>query len=189
MTRSAPIWRIGVDQRLGAEIARRRHIEILAEVVGDLPLGLIAVGLLGAVALQLSIRQRPNGIPSPMWPSTIASRGCSSNRPEPISRKRMHRGLVAERPGRAHEPGMAGIETRVARQRAARMQIERHVEPLDRRPERPVLRQVVVDRVVGIADLREAVDQRALEAELLDRALKLFDRARRGPASAARPAP
>jgi hypothetical protein len=56
------------------------------------------------------------------------------------------------------------------------MQIERHVEALDRPPERPVLRQVVVDGLVGSRDLRIAVDQRALEAELLDRALELRNR-------------
>src|ERR1700733_3219511 len=56
------------------------------------------------------------------------------------------------------------------------MQIERHVEPLRRRPERPVLRQVVIDRRVGVADLREAVHQRAAETQLFHAALKLARR-------------
>ena len=55
-------------------------------------------------------------------------------------------------------------------QRIARMQVERHVELGDRAPEWPVLRQVVVDRAVGLFGLREAVHQRADEAELLDAA-------------------
>ena len=71
---------------------------------------------------------------------------------------------------------MAFIDLGVARQRIARVQIERHVEPLDRRPERPVLRQIVIDGGVGVADLREAVDQRAAEAELLDAALEFARR-------------
>ena len=72
---------------------------------------------------------------------------------------------------------MALIDLGVARQRIARMQIERHVEPLDRRPERPVLRQVVIDRGLRVADLRKAVDQRAAKAELLDAAFEFARRA------------
>ena len=56
------------------------------------------------------------------------------------------------------------------------MQVERHVELGDRAPERPVLRQVVVERAVGLAGLREAVHQRADKAELLDAARQLTRR-------------
>jgi hypothetical protein len=85
----------------------------------------------------------------------------------------MHGGFGAECPGGAHEPRMPAITRYLAGQRIARMQIERHAEPLDLGPERPVLRQVVIDRAVGLADLREAVHQRALEAEVLDAAHEL----------------
>src|SRR5579883_3591076 len=85
----------------------------------------------------------------------------------------MHRRLVPERPGRAEQPGMALVDLRLARQRIARMQVERNVESLHRLPERPVLRQVVIDHAVGDAYLREAVDERAAEAELADAAGEL----------------
>ena len=68
---------------------------------------------------------------------------------------------------------MAFVLPGPARQRIARVQIERHVERLDRAPERPVLRQVVIGHVVRRCDLREAVDQRADQAELLDAAGEL----------------
>ncbi len=53
------------------------------------------------------------------------------------------------------------------------MQIEWNVELFDHAPERPVLRQIVIHRGVGRADLREAVDQGAPETEVLDAALQL----------------
>src|SRR5689334_310185 len=89
----------------------------------------------------------------------------------------MYRGLMGERPDRAEEPGMAVIDLAVARQRIARMQIERHVEPFDHGPERPKLRQIVVNDFVRSAGLRETVDQRAAKAKLLDAAFELARRA------------
>src|SRR5690348_13159638 len=89
----------------------------------------------------------------------------------------MDRGLVTERPNRTKEPRVSLVYLAVARQRIARMQIERHIEPLDRRPERPILRQVVMDNFVCIAGLREAVDQRSAETKLLDATLELPRRA------------
>src|SRR6202030_2785458 len=89
----------------------------------------------------------------------------------------MYRGLVAERPDRAEQPRVTFVDLGVARQWIARMQIERYVELFRHGPKRPVLRQVVIRRRLGIADLREAVDQRAAEAELLDAALQLARRA------------
>ena len=53
------------------------------------------------------------------------------------------------------------------------MQIKRHIEPLDHGPERPILRQVVIDDVVRTAPLRETVDQRAAKAKVLDATLEL----------------
>ena len=94
----------------------------------------------------------------------------------PHQAQRMNRGLLSERPGRAHQPGMAFIDRAVFRQRIARVQVERAVRSVRPGPERPVLRQVVIDRPLAVADLREAVDQRATEAERLDAALELLDR-------------
>ena len=56
------------------------------------------------------------------------------------------------------------------------MQIKRHAKPLDLRPEWPELRHVVIDRGVGRADLRKAVDENALEIERADATLQLRDR-------------
>src|SRR6516165_3611508 len=56
------------------------------------------------------------------------------------------------------------------------MQIEGNVEALDRLPERPILRPVVVHHHPRIPGLRIAVDQRAFESELLDAALQLLRR-------------
>ena len=67
-------------------------------------------------------------------------------------------------------------ELRIARLRIARVQIERHVKRLDRAPERPVLRQVVVSDVVGRTDIGKAVDQGADETEVVDAALQLGNR-------------
>src|SRR3974390_931314 len=89
----------------------------------------------------------------------------------------MNRRLLAECPDRTQQPGMAFVDLAVARQRIARMQIERYIKPLDRRPERPILRQVVMDNFVAIAGLRETVDQRAAEAKILDATLELPRRA------------
>ncbi len=68
---------------------------------------------------------------------------------------------------------MAFVELAPARQRIARVQIERHAERFHRFPERPVFRQVVIEHVLRRAALREAVDQRADHAELLDAARQL----------------
>ena len=55
------------------------------------------------------------------------------------------------------------------------MQVEGQAGFFDRRPERPVLRQVVIEWLLAV-DLREAVDQRAAEAERVDAALEFCDR-------------
>src|SRR6266511_4833458 len=88
--------------------------------------------------------------------------------------QRMHGGLGRECPTRPVKPRMPVIAGNTARQRIAWMQVERNVEALDRVPERSVLRQVVIEG--GASDLREAVDEHAPEAELLDAALKLSRR-------------
>src|SRR5262245_63382754 len=71
---------------------------------------------------------------------------------------------------------MAIVARDAAGKRIARMQIKRHAEAFDDSPEWPVLRQIVIDRGVGPFDLREAVDQRAPEAEVVDTTLKLARR-------------
>ena len=70
---------------------------------------------------------------------------------------------------------MSFVDLRPGRQRVARMQVERHVELLDRGPERPISLEVVVGRRVGIADLGEAVGERAAEAEIAHAALEFAD--------------
>jgi hypothetical protein len=90
--------------------------------------------------------------------------------------KRVDRRLLSERPGRPEQPGMAGIDPGIFRQRIAGMQIEGNVELLDLLPERPILRHVIVDWRLMIGDLRKSVDQRAAESERLDTALEFCDR-------------
>src|SRR6267143_4929021 len=88
----------------------------------------------------------------------------------------MHRGLLPECPRRAHEPAVPLVDRSVLGQGIARMKVEGHVERFDNAPERPVLWQVVVNGAVRVADLREAVHQRALEAEILYAAPELAAR-------------
>src|ERR1051325_9178042 len=88
----------------------------------------------------------------------------------------MNGGLLTERPGRPHQPRMSLVNRTVLRQWIARVQIEGQAGVLDRGPERPVLWQIVIDRPLAVAGLREAVDQRAAEAERLDAAVELLDR-------------
>src|SRR5258708_35501796 len=68
---------------------------------------------------------------------------------------------------------MALVDLRRARQRIARMQVERHVELLALGQESGVALVVEVDHRVRIADLGEAVHQGAAEAELLHAAPEL----------------
>ena len=55
------------------------------------------------------------------------------------------------------------------------MQIERKAGLFDLGPKRPILREVVIDRLPAVANLRKPVDQRAAEAERLDAALQFDD--------------
>ena len=71
---------------------------------------------------------------------------------------------------------MTFVDFRVTWQRIARMQIKRHVQALHRRPERPELRQVVIDRCVGVINLRKTVDQRAPKTKLLHAAFEFSRR-------------
>ncbi len=91
----------------------------------------------------------------------------------------MQRGFGGKAPGRAEQPGMSIIKRAHSRHRRSRMQVERDVEALDHAPERPILRQIVVERRAGAGELAVSVHQRALEAELLDAALELLRRALR----------
>jgi hypothetical protein len=88
--------------------------------------------------------------------------------------QRMHGGLGVKRPIRPKQPVVALVGRDRTGQRIARMQVERHAEVRDRLPERPVLRQVVIERAVGLTGLGKAVHQRADEAELLHAARQLF---------------
>ena len=186
--RSAPISSMAFEQGLGVEIARRGDIEIFAEIVADRFLRRIFVAVVDPAIGVVDPPQRVRQVLAQMAENDLQPRmgveQAGAHQPQ-----RMHRGLLRERPDRPEQPGMAVVDLRVARQRIARMQIERHVEPLHRRPERPVLRQVVIDRGVVVVDLRKAVDQRAAETEFLHAALELAGRARRDPASPARQGP
>ena len=101
---------------------------------------------------------------------------------------RERRGLDREAPGGAQQHRkilgvllVVGVDHRRMRHRG--MQIDRHVERLGAREDRPVA--LVVDEL----PVREAVDHRALEAERLDAARKLVGRRRRiAVGSAAKPA-
>ena len=65
-------------------------------------------------------------------------------------------GLDAERPRGAPQPWVAVVDRYPARQRVARVEIERHVQRFDGRPERPVDRVVVIDDGLGVAHLRNS---------------------------------
>src|SRR5260221_13351060 len=82
--------------------------------------------------------------------------------------QRVNRGFLTKGPGRPHQPRMAFIDSRIFRQRIARMQIERKAGLFDLGPEWPILREVVIDRLPAVANLRKPVDQRAAEAERFD---------------------
>ena len=68
---------------------------------------------------------------------------------------------------------MARVDLRGARQRIARMQVERHVELFAFGPEAVVARIVEVDHGIDRLHLREPVHQRAAESELLHAAHEL----------------
>src|SRR6185437_16554902 len=89
--------------------------------------------------------------------------------------QRVHGGFGVERPVRAKQPRMPFVNLRAARQRVAWMQIERNVERFDGAPERAVLGRVVIDRAIGLFDLRETIYQRATKSELLDATIEFGD--------------
>ena len=90
--------------------------------------------------------------------------------------ERMDGGFLAERPARPHQPGMAVVDPGIAGQRVARMEGEGYAEIGTDRPERPVLRQVVIEQVIAALDLGESVGQRADETEFPDAARQLGGR-------------
>ncbi len=158
-----------VDERRRREIARRRDVEVLAEIMADAVLGRIVVPRLHPAVAAVDAPQIDRDALAEMAEHDLELRAfveqARADQPQ-----RVHRGLGVERPVRPEQPVMAFVHFRPARQRVARVQIERHVERLDRAPERPVLRQVVIEHGVRRAGLGKAVDQRADKAELLDAA-------------------
>lgn len=52
------------------------------------------------------------------------------------------------------------------------MQIERDIQCLDSSPEGPILRHVVIHRVVQVSDLRESIDQRTDKSKVLHAAFR-----------------
>ena len=165
----------GIDQRLGAEIARSGQEEVGVEVVADLLFRLVLRRRLDPAVAMIDAPHAVGQAFAHVAQDDLEFRmGIEQARSHQA--QRMNRRLLSERPGRAHQPRMSFIDRAVFRQRIARVQIEGQAGLLDRRPERPVLRQVVIDRPLAVADLREAVDQRATETERLDAALELLDR-------------
>src|SRR5215471_1466987 len=81
--------------------------------------------------------------------------------------QRMYRRFRGEGPGRPEQPSVTFIERRGYRRRP-RVQIERNVECFDRAPERPILRQIVMQHARRLIRLRVAIHQRAFESEFLD---------------------
>ena len=80
--------------------------------------------------------------------------------------QRVDRGFDRETPGRGHQPAMALVVARRGGNLHPGMEIEGHVEFRDGGPEAAVFGDVVVDRAVRLVLLGEAVDHRALEAEV-----------------------
>src|SRR5579863_690871 len=82
--------------------------------------------------------------------------------------KCVNRSFDRESPGRAGEPCVSFVGLLARFERQAGMKIERHVEVLNRGPERTVLRKVVEHCGIGDTNLRESIYERAAEAQLLD---------------------
>ncbi len=161
-----------IDQRLRAEVARGGQVEILVEIVAQLALRGVA---LGHVHPGVAVVHAPHVVGQ-------AFAEVAQDDPEagvPVEQaagheaQRMHGGFLRERPGGAHQPGMALVDLRPAGDGVARVQVEGRVQPFHGGPEIAVLRRVVIDHVLGRADLREAVDQRTAEAQVLHAALQL----------------
>src|SRR4051812_1751886 len=137
-----------VDQRLRAEVARRGGVEVGVEVVDDLVLRLVLVPPLHP---RVAVVDAPHAVRQAF--AHVAEHdldlGVLVEETRADEAQRVHRGFLAEGPGRPYEPRMAVINLRVCRQWVARMQIEGIAELLDLRPERPVLRQVEIHGDVG----------------------------------------
>src|SRR5262249_51707695 len=88
----------------------------------------------------------------------------------------MHRGLNTERPGGTHKPRMSLIYGLTVWEWIARMQIQRHIQFFNFRPEWPITKIVQINHCVGIADLREAVHHGSLKAEIFDAPRQFDDR-------------
>ena len=157
------------------EIARRGEMKVLAEIMTDAVLGGVFVRRLHPAVAAVDAPELHRDALAEMAEHHLQLRmfveQAAADQPQ-----RMHRGLRRKRPVRPEQPGMAFVLLGPARQRIARMQIERHVERLDRAPERPVLRQIVIGHVIRRCRLREAVDQRTDKPEFLDAARELSGR-------------
>src|SRR5207248_5881852 len=83
---------------------------------------------------------------APLFPYTTLFRSWMPvEEPAGHEPQRMHRRLLPEGPCRPEKPGVPFVDLGGRRQRIARMEIERHVEPLAFGPEAAVAR-VVQDR-------------------------------------------
>ena len=84
--------------------------------------------------------------------------------------QRVYGGFLTERPGRAEQPRMPGIDLRILRRRVARVEIERDVQPCEFGPERAVHRQIVIERFGTVGAIGKPVHQRAAKAQIGDAA-------------------
>src|SRR5262249_3552684 len=85
----------------------------------------------------------------------------------------MHRSFRVKRPRWPEQPVVLFVVGNLVGKRVTGMAIDRTIEFRDRPPARAVLWEIVVQRTVRGSGLREAIYQRANEAELLHAARQL----------------
>jgi hypothetical protein len=78
--------------------------------------------------------------------------------------QRMDRSLGGKSPDRAGQPRISLIDRLVLGQRRTRVQIERHIQLLNRRPKIAVRRQIVEHQRVHLARLGESIDHGATKS-------------------------
>src|SRR5882672_2945735 len=156
----------GSEQRLRAEIPRYRDVEVLVEVIGNRALAAMRARRLDP---GISVVDAPEieGDALAHVPDHDLQPRMLVEHARPHQPQRMHGCFLTEGPGRPDQPFGALIDAGVLRQGIARMQIERHVEPLDLRPERPILRQVIIEQRIRIGALREAVGEHTDKTQFL----------------------
>src|SRR6185503_20621311 len=154
------------DQALGAEVARGSQVEVFLEVLAELALRRVARRLLGP---RVAMVDSPDAVREalPQVSEDDSQPRMRVEEPRSHQPQRVDRGFLAERPGGAEEPRVAFVDLRCARQRVARMQVERNVQLLALRPEAAVARVVEVNHGIFFFYLGKPVDEGAAEYQLL----------------------